>query len=273
MLLPGQEKLRRSYRELGNRELGKVDEWMASNKLTLNYSKTKFMLVHRKNEQPLLNLYIKNHKIEQVKSIEYLVVRIDEKLNWSEQIKNVETKLSQACGAIARLRHFVDQKTLRTLYYAHAYSHLQYSVLAWGANTKRILNRLNVLHNRLIRLMCLHGPLHDMNFTNSELYKSMNILKFQDVYKLELAKIMFKAVNNCLPQTLNKYFPKKDNRRNLRSLVYDPFRIDRRNTLHYRRWLTTAGVELWNSLSSDLKKMSFFSFKKAMRKRLIEAYF
>ena len=47
-----------------NRELGKVDEWMASNKLTLNYSKTKFMLVHRKNEQPLLNLYIKNHKIE-----------------------------------------------------------------------------------------------------------------------------------------------------------------------------------------------------------------
>ena len=57
--------------------------------------------------------------------------------------------------------------------------------------------------------MCLHGPLHDMNFTNSELYKSINILKFQDVYKLELAKIMFKAVNNCLPQTLNKYFPKK----------------------------------------------------------------
>ena len=81
-----------------NRELNKVDQWMASNKLTLNYSKTKFMLVHRKNKQPLLNLYVRDHKIEQVKTIEYLGIKIDEKLNWSEQIKNVETKLSQACG-------------------------------------------------------------------------------------------------------------------------------------------------------------------------------
>ena len=109
---------------------------MMSNKLTLNHSKTKFMLVHRKTSTPILNLYINNNKIEQVKSFEYLGVKIDEKLNWKEHIKSIETKISQSCGAIARLRPCVDQQCLLSFYFAHAYSHLQYAVLAWGATTK-----------------------------------------------------------------------------------------------------------------------------------------
>ena len=46
-----------------NREMKKIDLWMASNKLSLNYSKTKYILIHRKNHCALLNLYINNKKI------------------------------------------------------------------------------------------------------------------------------------------------------------------------------------------------------------------
>ena len=125
-----------------NCEVRKIDDWMASNKLTLNYSKTRFMLTHRKKDNPLLNLYINNNKIEQVRSFEYLGVTIDEKLSWSEHIKTVETKLSQACGALARLRHHVDHRCLRAMYYGHAYSHLQYSILAWSSVPKYRLKKL-----------------------------------------------------------------------------------------------------------------------------------
>ena len=75
---------------------------------------------------------------------------------------------------------------------------------------------------------------------------------------MELAKIMYKAVSNSLPHTLESYFIRNQHGYNLRSSVTDPFRIDRTNTVQYRRWLTTAGVELWNALSTDTKNYHFF---------------
>ena len=99
------------------------------------------MLFHRQQNQSPFSLYINDNKIEKVKCFEYLGVKIDEKLTWKEQIKYIEGKLSSTCGAIYRLRHTVSQECLRSFYFAHAYFHLQYSVLAWSNNHKQYLQR------------------------------------------------------------------------------------------------------------------------------------
>ena len=80
------------------------------------------------------------------------------------------------------LRYYVDQKCLLQYYYAHVYSHLQYAILAWGSTNKTTLNKLNVLHRRVVRLLTLHGPLQNFfkyneeeihgNIKNIELFKS-----------------------------------------------------------------------------------------------------
>ena len=119
-----------------NRELSNIYKWLQSNKLSLNYSKTKFMFIHKYKTMPAMNIYINDTKIEQVKEIKYLGIKIDQKLNWKEHIKTLETKLSQACGAICKMRHYVDRDCLRAFYFGNVYSHLQYAVLAWGLNTK-----------------------------------------------------------------------------------------------------------------------------------------
>ena len=118
-----------------NSEMSKIETWLHSNKLSLNHKKTKFMLVHSKRSNLAFNLYINNNKISQINSYEYLGVTIDDKLKWVNQIKFIETKLSQACGAISRIRPFVDQVCLRALYFGHAYTYLQYAILAWGSTT------------------------------------------------------------------------------------------------------------------------------------------
>ena len=127
------------------------------------------MLVHSKRSNLAFNLYINNNKIDQINSFEYLGVTIDEKLRWSDHIKFVGTKLSQACGAISRIRPFVDQDCLRTLYFGHAYSFLQYAILAWGSATKTALRSIAVLQNRVLRLLALHGPLDGIELNNNEL--------------------------------------------------------------------------------------------------------
>ena len=42
-----------------NLEMNRIHEWMVSNKLSINYSKTKYMLFHRRRNENLFSLYIK----------------------------------------------------------------------------------------------------------------------------------------------------------------------------------------------------------------------
>ena len=68
---------------------------MKSNKLSLNYTKTKFMLIHKNKTISALNIHIDGNKIEQVRTYQYLGVTMDDKLTWIDHIKNVERKCSK----------------------------------------------------------------------------------------------------------------------------------------------------------------------------------
>ena len=57
-----------------NKELTKIDEWMRLNKLSLNYNKSKYMLITKKTiSEDLINfkITIDKHKIEQLSQIKY----------------------------------------------------------------------------------------------------------------------------------------------------------------------------------------------------------
>ena len=67
----------------------------------------KFRLFTKSNKT--LDVFIKGSKIEQTKSIKYLVVLIDDKLKWHEHIDYVANKLSAANGSLSKLRRYVPQ--------------------------------------------------------------------------------------------------------------------------------------------------------------------
>ena len=62
-------------------------------------------------------------------------------------IKLIETKLSTASGAIYKLRKYIPQKALRSVYYSIyslVYSHLQYAIISWGNSLKPLsINKSN----------------------------------------------------------------------------------------------------------------------------------
>ena len=64
-----------------NEELRKVDVWLRANKLFINYSKTKFLLFNNTSKKCNFKVNINGFNIEQSKSIKYLGVVLDEKLN------------------------------------------------------------------------------------------------------------------------------------------------------------------------------------------------
>ena len=73
-----------------NSELNKISEWLASNKLSLNTRKTKFMVFHtvqRKIQYPILT--INNTVIERVKQFNFLGIILHYTLKWQKHIDHV----------------------------------------------------------------------------------------------------------------------------------------------------------------------------------------
>jgi len=116
---------------------------------------------------------------------------------------NLEDKLAQSFGIFYMTRHYLTPSALKSVHCCLVYGHLQCAVGAWwGSVPKTTLNHLNVLHNKLIRAM---------NFASyrshvTPLYHQSNLLKINDIYHLEIAKMMHCLHNGKLPQTIDDYF-------------------------------------------------------------------
>ena len=92
-----------------------------ANKLSLNYTKTKYLLIKAfKNkcvESFDFDVKIKGVKIDRCYSIKYLGILLDEDLSWKPHISNLRKKLSQGVGIIAKMKNYLNKQNLIALYY------------------------------------------------------------------------------------------------------------------------------------------------------------
>ena len=98
-----------------HQDLHNIDRWMIANKLSINASKTKCMLFRStKSKTPPSGQSISLRKldIEQVSSLKFLGVHIDEHLTWSVHAKHVLNKLRSGLAAVRRVKPFLNQLTL-----------------------------------------------------------------------------------------------------------------------------------------------------------------
>ena len=100
-----------------NTELDKLNTWFIINKLSLNVSKTNYILFGNRKAHSDLDIEIHNNKITRVSETKFLGVWIDEKLNWKKHVECVKRNPSRVVGITYRARHILGTETLLTLYY------------------------------------------------------------------------------------------------------------------------------------------------------------
>ena len=93
-----------------NSELGKVSEWLLVNRLSLNVSKSNFLLISSHTTDRNIKVNINSRELKQENYTKYLGVIIDNKLNWKLHIKQINFKLSKGIGVLYKLRHLVPKK-------------------------------------------------------------------------------------------------------------------------------------------------------------------
>ena len=136
-----------------------IFNWLITNKLTLNFGKTKYMIFHNKHDQKLLKkvkkfkLNINKYCIKQVSKFKYLGIIFDNKLKWLDHIESLCIKLSKAAGMIYKLKRVAPKSVIKMVYYSIVDSHIRYGITSYGSAKSSALDRLNAIHTKIIKYM------------------------------------------------------------------------------------------------------------------------
>ena len=135
----------KQLKETVNFELENVNSWFKLNKLSLNVSKTKFIIFGNKNVSDGFEIKICNSSIDRVCNIRFLRVIIDAKLNWDSHIHMLKTKISRNIGILNKVRNIVNEETKLMLYSTLVLPYINHCSSIWGNIYRSRINQLYVL--------------------------------------------------------------------------------------------------------------------------------
>jgi len=259
-----------------NIDLKCLTNWLNANKISLNSSKTELLLFHPKRKPINYDVKIKinGQRLYPSDSVKYLGVIFDSKLNWDSHVNFVSGKLTRANGALSKLRYFVPQDILLSLYYALFHSHMAYSAQIWAQRENQITRRILTLQKRAVRLMTFS------NFDSHSypLFARLRILSFFDFVKFSNILFLYNLLNGELPSALYDSFDILDltftDRLYPRRTKPGLLRLPRVSTVSFGDYsLSYQSVLAWNLLQQYLPVDDLSTLRLSKLKYLVKFYF
>ncbi len=177
-------------------ELKKLYTWFNVNKLSLNISKTKFMVFSNKTVNADIKICI--NEIESVVHTKFLGILIDNRVTWKPHIAYLKGKLSKSLAVLYRCSRLINQTSLRSIYCSLFLSQLTYCCEVWGTTYKSNLNCLKVLQKKAVRVICNEDRLSK----STPLFLKLNLLKFEDIVNVKCCLVTYLAQHLDLPSNL-----------------------------------------------------------------------
>ena len=119
-----------------NKDLRNVQEWLQSNKLSLNVLKTHYMVFTPRNE--LINdsdVKIHNVPMQRVYATKFLGVQIEGQLTWKTHIEYTCKKLSKCVGILCKSKEKQEKKYINLLssaYTTHLHTLILFTATMYG---------------------------------------------------------------------------------------------------------------------------------------------
>ena len=151
---------------------------------------------------PDIEIQFLNTSISANDQIKYLGITIDTRLNFKEHIGIVAKKISRSLGVMCKLKNVLPPKVLLVLNYSMIHPHLLYGITIWESTYKKYLKRLRTLQNKAVKVLS-GGTWQDHA---SFYYSQLNILKLEDLYTYEVAKLMHNISQNKLSKKISSVF-------------------------------------------------------------------
>ena len=130
-------------------ELDKLNKWFAVNKLSLNLSKTNFILFANCRRDTNVNISINNCEIDTVYKTKSLGVVIDSKLNWKYHVAMVKSKLSKTIAIMHKAKHLLARRYGMILYFSLFLPYLSHCCEVWGNTYSSNIKNVYILQKKL----------------------------------------------------------------------------------------------------------------------------
>ena len=251
-----------------NTELLKLADWFALNKLSLNVSKTNFIVFNNQNiEASKFIIHLSGSNISRVNSTKFLGVEIDEKLSWKKHTESVERKLSSALFLIRKIRYKINCKTAQNLYDSLILPHISYCILIWGNGYKSVTSNILKLQKRALRLC------YNKNSLKSDNLFPKNKLMLHNLYNLKVAEIVHRYfyTPSLLPVCVLALFEKIADIHGYQTRSLDNLCLfTNLSRLNIRKSsLKISAPAIWNKIPPSIRHLnSFCLFKKNIKSYL-----
>ena len=251
--------------------LGVISDWMSSNKLKLNHSKTEFLIIGSDKNRSAVE---ENHKqvgkeqVFAVASATNLGVTIDQAMSFKLQIANVVKSCRFYIHKIWKIRKFPSSDTAKSIVHATIVSRLDYCNALYINLPESHIEPLEKGLREAARLVTLTPRRERITPVMYALHWLP--VKFRIKYKVLL--LVYKTLNGLAPSYMNDmlkpYTPSRRLRSSDKLLLEEPrYRLKTAGLRSFQ----AAAPRLWNTLPHSLRSSkSVDIFKKDLKTYLFK---
>lgn len=255
-----------------NDQLNKAEIWFQTNKLSLNVSKTKYMVFSSTNMNRLtedFKIYIGGREVERIgsncetKSFKFVGVYLDEFLTWEHHINHIINKISSSSFVLNQLKKIVPLHIRKTLYNSLVKSHIDYAIIAWGNSDCKGMKRLKTKNKQAIRNVANAK----FNAHVDPILKELEVLDIEATYTYFVADFVKKLFLNKLPTSFNSMFEKMSSQRVFK------LKCEKPKNKSLELFPKVAIPRLWNSLENNIRMSSSCrAMKESLRDKVMSRY-
>ena len=122
-------------------------------------------------------------------SFKYLGFVIDSKLRFDLHIQSLNLKLSKIQGLFYSVSKLMPRNVLINLYFSLVYSNVIQHIIIWGSASDTHLSAIRVKLNKILRMILNVRLVNNRpTLNNLQLYKTLKLLKLDDIHRLHLLK-------------------------------------------------------------------------------------
>ena len=232
-------------------DLSVLGDWFRANQLSLNPSKS--VVIYFNSKKTLPDVMLDGIVIPRVNTHKFLGTWIDDDLAWNTQVQFVVSKLRSNCQLLSLAKNMLPVEVIRTVYFSHIHSHLNYNLSVWGS----MLSKSQVLDISQLQKKCIRHMIKKSSIPVDAIFRKLKLLKFSDMIKIELCKFGARISNNLLPKPIQELMKKRSG---WKTHGYDTRNkcipnTQKHTTTHFNISFMRCGIAEYSNLTFDLKSI------------------
>ena len=182
---------------------------------------------------------------------------LDEDIYWIDHVRTIENKTAKNIGLLYRVSQFLNEDSLKTVYFSYIHSYLNYANIAWASTYATKLKRVYLKQKHAVRTVFNKDKL-----THSKpLFENLNALNLYQINTYQHLNFMPKLINNQISSIFSDLIKRPDHKYPT-NFSQSSFKLKMYSSNSTKYSMSIRGLKSWNDIinkeEKDIQSYSLF---------------